>query len=65
MVSFSFKDVIFLFNKWDILSDEDENMIEEYFEKLRKILYKYWEELDDLCIFKIFVIKVIYLFFCF
>lgn len=65
MVSFSPKDVIFLLNKWDTLSDEDEKTIEEYLEKSRKTLHKYWEELDDSCIFKISATKVTYSFFCF
>lgn len=51
MVSFSFEDVIFLFNKWDILSDEDEKKKEEYLKKLKEILYEYWEEIDELFIF--------------
>lgn len=59
MVSFCPEDVIFLLNKWDTLSDEDEKKIEEYLKKSKETLHKYWGELDESCVFKISATKVI------
>lgn len=58
MVSFCPEDVIFLLNKWDTLSDEDEREIEKYLKKSKEILHRYWEELDESCVFKISATKV-------
>lgn len=58
MVSFCPEDVIFLLNKWDTLSDEDEKDIEEYLKKSKQILHRYWEELDESCVFKVSATKV-------
>lgn len=59
MVSFNFEDVIFLLNKWDILFYEDEDLLENYFEEIKEKLCKVWNDVDELCIFKIFVSKVL------
>lgn len=60
MVSFSPEDVIFLLNKWDTLSDEDEKKKEEYLKKSKETLHEYWEEIDESFIFQISATKVIY-----
>lgn len=59
MVSFCPEDVIFLLNKWDTLSDEDEREIEKYLKKSKEILHRYWEELDESCVFKISATKAL------
>lgn len=59
MVSFCPEDVIFLLNKWDTLSDEDEKDIEEYLKKSKQILHRYWEELDESCVFKVSATKAL------
>lgn len=66
MVSFDYEDVIFLFNKWDILLEDDEQKI--YFEDIKKCIRSIWKEIKFICILKFFMKKVnvyIYVFFDF
>lgn len=51
MVSFNLNDVIFFLNKWDIIVYVEEKNCEEYFEKIKKVICKFWKEVDDLYIF--------------
>lgn len=59
MVCFNLEDVIFLINKWDIIFYVDEDIWEEFFKNLKIYLCKLWKEVEDLCIFKIVVVKVL------
>lgn len=59
MVSFSRKDVIFLLNKWDTISHEDDGRLENYFEEAKEKLRKVWNDVDESRIFKISAIKVL------
>lgn len=58
MVSFNPEDVIFLLNKWDTLSHEDEDLLETYFEETKEKLRKVWNDVDESRIFKISASKV-------
>lgn len=58
MVSFNPEDVIFLLNKWDTLSHEDEELLENYFEETKEKLRKVWNDVDESRIFKISASKV-------
>lgn len=58
MVSFNPEDVIFLLNKWDTLSHEDEDLLENYFEETKEKLRKVWNDVDESRIFKISASKV-------
>lgn len=59
MVSFSRKDVIFLLNKWDTISHEDDGRLENYFEETKEKLRKVWNDVDESRIFKMSAIKVL------
>lgn len=59
MVSFSPKDVIFLLNKWDTISHEDEGQLETYFKETKEKLRKVWNDVDESRIFRISAKKVL------
>lgn len=58
MVSFSPEDVIFLLNKWDCISHEDEDNLEIFFEKTKENLRNVWNDVDESRIFRISTKKV-------
>lgn len=58
MVCFNPEEVIFLLNKWDAISHEDDDQLEEFFKNAKTYLRKLWEEVEDSCIFKISAVKV-------
>lgn len=58
MVSFSPEDVIFLLNKWDTISHEDDDQLEKFIEDTKKCLHQWWREVDDSCIFRLSASKV-------
>lgn len=58
MVSFSPKDVIFLLNKWDTISNEDDDQLESFMEETKECLHKWWKDVDDSCIFRTSATKV-------
>lgn len=58
MVCFNPEDVIFLLNKWDAISHEDDDQLEEFFQNAKTYLRKLWKEVEDSCIFKISAVKV-------
>lgn len=58
MVSFSPEDVIFLLNKWDCISHEDEDDLENYFENTKENLRNVWNDVDESRIFRISARKV-------
>lgn len=59
MVSFSPEDVIFLLNKWDTISHEDDDQLEKFIEDTKKCLHQWWREVDDSCIFRVSASKVL------
>lgn len=59
MVCFNPEDVIFLLNKWDAISHEDDDQLEEFFQNAKTYLRKLWKEVEDSCIFKISAVKVL------
>lgn len=58
MVCFSPEDVIFLLNKWDTISHEGDDQIENFFKKTKTYLRKVWEKVDESNIFRISATKV-------
>lgn len=58
MVCFNPEDVIFLLNKWDAISHEKDEQLEEFFKKAKTYLRKLWKEVEDSCIFRISAVKV-------
>lgn len=58
MIGIGLGDVIILLNKWDVLFDEDMDKQELLFKVMKICFSKMWMELDELCIFKIFVRQV-------
>lgn len=59
MVSFSPEDVIFLLNKWDTISHEDDGQLEKYFKETKQNLRNMWNDVDESRIFKISACKVL------
>lgn len=59
MVSFSPEDVIFLLNKWDTISHEDDDQLEKFIEETKECLHQWWREVDDSCIFRVSASKVL------
>lgn len=58
MVSFSPEDVIFLLNKWDCISHEDEDTLKNYFKETKAYLRIVWNDVDESRIFRISARKV-------
>lgn len=58
MVCFNPEDVIFLLNKWDAISHEKDEQLEEFFKKAKTYLRKLWKEVEDSCIFRISAVKI-------
>lgn len=58
MVSFSPEDVIFLLNKWDCISHEDEDNLNNYFKETKAYLRIVWNDVDESRIFRISATKV-------
>lgn len=59
MVSFSPEDVIFLLNKWDTISHEDDDQLERFMEETKECLHKWWKDVDDSCILRTSATKLI------
>lgn len=59
MTSLRPRDVIFLLNKWDYISHEDDDLQEQFFKQSKKHLCNLWEEADESCILKMSAKKVL------
>lgn len=58
MVSLSPENVLFLLNKWDTISHEEDEQLEKFIEETKECLHQWWGEVDDSCIFKLSASKV-------
>lgn len=60
MAGFSPEDVIFLLNKWDLISYKNNDRQEQFFNRSKNYIYKLWREFDESRIFKTSATKVLH-----